>query len=92
MAALALKQDKLVRAVEPFPELDAEACSTFSAKSPLPFVEANPNRVPLLVTRLPLPETGWTDTRGKRFRVVRQDGLAKLYPEFPVNFKKNDWK
>ena len=90
LAALALKPMN-VCAVEPFPELDSGAATAFAAKSPLPLAEA-PNRPPLLVTRLPLPEGTWVDARGHKFRVVHSNNLSELYPDFPVDFLKNDWK
>lgn len=92
-AALELRRTFRVRAVEPFPELDAKALEAFAAKSPLPMTEPPPDRViPLLVTRLPLTERGWTDGRGRRFRVVREEGLSKLCSEESLDFKKNNWK
>lgn len=92
-AALELERMGNVRAVEPFPELDAKSLAEFAAKSPLPTVDASCRELPLLVTRLRLPESNWTDSRGKRLRAVRdKDGLTKLYSEAPPDFKKNDWK
>ena len=92
-AALELARMGNVRAVEPFPELDAKSLAEFAAKSPLPAVDGSGREIPLLVTRLRLPESGWTDGRGKRLRAVRdKDGLSKLYAEESPDFKKNDWK
>lgn len=81
-----------VRAVEPFAELDRAALEAFRAKSPLPFDGPERREIPLLVTRLRLAEEGWSDERGKRFRVKREEGLSKLYPEAPADFRENEWK
>lgn len=81
-----------VCAVEPFAELDEEALAAFREKSPLPLVESDRSGAALLVTRLELPGSAWTDGRGRRFRVVRENGLSKLYAAEPVDFRKNEWK
>ena len=81
-----------VCAVEPFAELDEEALAAFREKSPLPLVESDRSGAALLVTRLELPGSAWTDGRGRRFRVVRGNGLSKLYAAEPVDFRKNEWK
>lgn len=56
-----------VCAVEPFAELDDEALAAFREKSPLPLVESDRSGAALLVTRLELPGSAWTDGRGRRF-------------------------
>ena len=81
-----------VCAVEPFAELDEEALAAFREKSPLPLVESDRSGAALLVTRLELPGSAWTDGRGRRFRVVWGNGLSKLYAAEPVDFRKNEWK
>ena len=82
-----------VHAVEPFVELDQAALESFRTKSPLPFDESRRSEaVPLLVTRLPLPDHGvWVDGRGRRFHVRREGGVTKLHPDFPPDFRKHDW-
>ena len=46
----------------------------------------------VLVTRLPLPDHSvWVDGRGRRFHVRRGEGVSKLYPDFPPDFRKREW-
>ena len=80
-------------AVEPFAELDQEGYEAFRANSPLPFDESRREEtVPVLVTRLPLPDDGvWRDERGRRFRVRREEAVSKLHPDFPPDFRKREW-
>ncbi len=81
-----------VSAVEPFAELDESACEAFRANSPLPFAGPSAGETPVLVTRLPLPDHGvWVDGRGRRFHVRRGEGVSKLYPDFPPDFRKREW-
>ena len=33
----------------------------------------------------------WVDGRGRRFHVRRGEGVSKLYPDFPPDFRKREW-
>ena len=92
MAALFLKEEGAV-AAEPAVALDRDALEQLERKSPLP-LEPHRERVPLLVTRAPLPAGGWRDERGNGFEVKFDPatGLTELYSAVAVSFLLNDWK
>ena len=60
-------------------ELSDDENMELAEHSPLPLFRRERKDIPLLVTRLPLPEGEWRDKAGNRFFVRSADGMSELF-------------
>lgn len=76
--AAALLASLGVLAAAAAPELEADAQLKLRAHSPLTILE-NEEKIPLLVTRIPLPEGDWLDEKNNNFYIKKENDLYKLF-------------